>query len=406
MTQHDLIPHLFRTEFSRITSVLCKSFGLDHMETAEDIVSETFMAALELWPYKGIPENPVAWLYVVAKNKTRNYLHRDQLFRNKILQALEHDSIDTFEIDLSEKNISDSMLQMLFAICNPVNSQEGQVALALRILCGFGVDEIATAFLIKKDTVNKRLHRARQKLREVKSVELPPAHEFNKRIDAVLTTLYLLFSEGYYSEDREELVQEELCREAMRLVRLLTEHESTSHPKVNALYALMCFQSSRLTARKNTSGAILLYDEQDTGNWDQVLIAQAAFYLQKSATGGSYSKYHLEAAIAYWHTIKEDSDSKWKNILMLYDKLLEIDDNPLTALNRIYALSKLEGNTKAIREAEKLNLENNPFYYSLLGTLYFNTDGTKAREHFHKAMRLAKTRTARELLSRKFNKLS
>ncbi|HYJ38579.1 MAG TPA: sigma-70 family RNA polymerase sigma factor, partial [Chitinophagaceae bacterium] len=257
MSQQELIPHLFRTEFRKITAVLCRSLGIEHMEVAEDIASETFLSALEVWTYKGIPENPTAWLYTVAKNKARNHMIRKQLFESKISRELKHSSAESqeIEIDLSDQNITDSQLRMLFAICHPSISAEAQIGLALRILCGFGIDEIATAFLSNKETINKRLFRAREKLRMEKvPIEFPVEAEINDRLETVLRTLYLLFSEGYYSESQDQVLREDLCLEAMRLTNLLIENEQTNQPKVNALLSLMCFHSSRFDARRNANG--------------------------------------------------------------------------------------------------------------------------------------------------------
>src|SRR6187455_2776904 len=261
MEQQDLIPHLFRTEFRRITSVLCKVFGIEHLEIAEDIASETFLAALETWPYKGVPPNPTAWLYSVAKNKAKNYFKRNHV-KEKISDEIKYlfTEIGNIEIDLTEKNITDSQLQMLFAICHPSISTESQVAMALRILCGFGIDEIANAFLTNKETINKRLFRAKEKLRNEKvRIEFPSDAEIETRLDAVLTTLYLLFSEGYYSESQDQVLREDLCIEAMRLTHSLVEYELTDKPNVNALLALMCFHSSRFDARTDEHGHTVLY---------------------------------------------------------------------------------------------------------------------------------------------------
>jgi RNA polymerase sigma factor (sigma-70 family) len=212
MEQQELIPHLFRTEFTKITTVLCKLFGIEHIEIAEDIAGETFLSALETWTYKGIPENPTAWLYSVAKNKAKNHLHRNNLFTGKIVPEIKHaiSGIQEMEIDLSDKNISDSQLQMLFAICHSSISAEAQIGLSLRILCGFGIEEIANAFLTNKETINKRLSRAKEKLRlENVQIELPVESEINKRLETVLITLYLLFSEGYYSESHNAVLRED-----------------------------------------------------------------------------------------------------------------------------------------------------------------------------------------------------
>lgn len=406
MAENELIPHLFRTEFSKICSVLVRTFGIENFELAEDIAGETFLAALESWPYNGVPANPVAWLYTVARNKTKNYLIRKQLFSEKIIPAIKPDLNRNLEIDLSEKNISDSLLQMLFAICHPIISADAQIGLALRILCGFGIDEIATAFLMSKQTINKRLQRAKEKLREKKIiVEFPTSSEIDSRLDNVLTTLYLLFSEGYYSEDKEEVIREELCKEAMRLTFLLLENKTTNQPKVNALYALMCFQGSRFPSRKTSAGEIILYDDQDETLWDRELIAKGAWYLNKASSGHQISKYHLEAAIAFQFTSKPDSYEKWENIVQLYDLLLNLEYSPVAALNRIYALSKTKGVQEAIHEAEKLDMKENHFYFALLGELYKSIHPAKAKKHFIKARELAKTEPEKRVLQKKSNNI-
>ena len=408
MQQQQLIPHLFRTEFGRITAVLCKLFGFENINIAEDITSETFLVALDTWPYKGIPENPQAWLYTVAKNKAKNVLARKQLFNQKISPAVEaeHPTEYVMEIDLTDRNINDSQLQMLFAICQPSIPSEAQIGLALRILCGFGVDEIAHAFLSNKETINKRLFRAKEKLRvEQVKMEFPAENELKARLQPVLTTLYLLFNEGYYSETENEILRKELCEEAMRLMRMLLNYPLTNKPEANALFALMCFQASRFDARKDKNGEVVLYNDQDESLWDKELIAMGALHLNSAAQGDYLSKYHLEASIAYWHTIKADTAEKWENILYLYNHLLAIEYSPVAALNRTYALAKVKGNKAAITEAEKLNLSNNPFYHTLLGELYKDIDPLKAKEHFLDALRLAKTDTDKKTIYAKIEAL-
>jgi RNA polymerase sigma-70 factor (ECF subfamily) len=407
MDQRQLIPHLFRTEYRKIVSVLCKHFGFDQIETAEDIASDTFLAASENWGQSTIPPNPTAWLYNVAKNKAKNFLQRENLFESKISKGLlESGDQKETEIDLSPKNINDSQLQMMFAICHPAISTESQIGLSLRILCGFGIDEIADAFLSNKETINKRLYRAKEKLREEKiSIEMPPDSEINNRLETVLRTIYLLFSEGYYSESQNTIIRKELCLEAIRLCYMLIENTATNTPSANALLSLMCFQSSRFEARMNDSGEAVLYDDQDTTLWDTDLVRKGEYFLRSAATGNSLSKYHLEAAIAYWHTHKADTKEKWENILQLYNQLLQLEYSPIAALNRTYALSKANGKEEAIVEAEKLNLTNNHFYYSLLGELYSGIDNKKAKQHFEKAFLLAKTKTDKQTLREKIDSL-
>lgn len=408
MDQTDLIPHLFRTEFRKITSVLCKLFGIRHIEIAEDLASETFLSALETWTYKGIPENPSAWLYAVAKNKARNFIAHEKIFTGKLTNELKASGQESenIEIDLSEENIKDSQLQMLFAICHPAISKEAQIGLSLRILCGFGIDEIADAFLSNKETINKRLFRAKEKLRsENIAIEFPGKTEIDQRLETVLLTLYLLFNEGYYSESKNTVMRNELCYEAMRLTFLLIEHPQTNTPAVNALFSLMCFHSSRFESRKNTFGEMILYQDQDETLWNQELISKGGYYLHEASQGNTISKYHLEAGIAYWHTIKADSKEKWDNVLHLFNLLLQIEYSPVAALNRTYAISKVKGKEAAIIEAEKLELMDNHFYFTLLGELYRGLDNQKAKENFEKAMALAKTDTDKQTIEKKINNL-
>jgi len=403
-----LIPQLFKTEYRKIIAVLCKLFGIVHIEIAEDITNDTFLLAAETWGLKGIPENPTAWLYTVAKNKTKDYLKRHKTFSEKIVPdfKLYQNQSEEFEVDLSHKNITDSQLQMIFAICNPIIPAEAQIGLALRILCGFGIEEIAEAFLTNKETINKRLFRAKEKLRtENINIELPTENDINTRLETVLTTLYLLFNEGYHSSTQQTHLRKELCLEAMRLNYFLIENETTNKPIVNALMSLMCFHASRFEARTNQIGEPILYDQQDRTLWNEELIAKGNYYLIQSAQGNELSKYHLEANIAYWHCSKMENPQKWNNILQAYNQLLLIEYSPITALNRTYALAQVKGKQTAIIEAEKLHLTDNHFYFSLLGYLHTDIDNAKAISYFEMALQKAKTDNDKLLLNKKLNDL-
>jgi RNA polymerase sigma-70 factor (ECF subfamily) len=278
MAHEDLIPHLFRTEYRKMIAVLCKRFGFDQVDIAEDIASDTFFTAAQSWGIEGIPENPVAWLYAVAKNKASNVLQRQRTFEDKIAKVIKSAATPAFEMDWSPQNINDSQLQMMFAVCHPSISVEARVGLSLRILCGFGIEEIADAFLTNKETINKRLHRAKEKLRAEKvAVEMPESLALEERLDDVLTTLYLLFNEGYYSVSKDKTFRKDLCLEAMRLCTMLIENERTDQPQVNALLSLMCFHASRFGARLDSEGGLVLYDDQDTSLWNTDLIAEIKF---------------------------------------------------------------------------------------------------------------------------------
>lgn len=403
MNEQELITQLFKTEYRKIISVLCKLFGIVNIEIAEDITNDTFLLASETWGVKGIPENPTAWLYTVAKNKTKDYFKRHKTFSEKIVVEckLDENQNEEIEVDLSPKNITDSQLQMIFAICNPIIPAEAQIGLALKLLCGFGIAEIAEAFLTNKENINKRLLRAKEKLRtESIKIELPTENDINTRLETVLTTLYLLFNEGYHSTTQKTHLRKELCLEAMRLNYFLIENETTNKPIVNALMALMCFHSSRFEARTNQTGEPILYDQQDKNLWNEGLIAKGNFYLIKSAQGNELSKYHLEANIAYWHSSKIENPKKWDNILQAYNQLLLIEYSPITALNRTYALAKVKGKQTAIIEAEKLSLTDNHFYFSLLGYLHTDIDNMKAIKYFEVALNLAKTNADKSTITK------
>jgi RNA polymerase sigma factor (sigma-70 family) len=402
------LKQLFQQEFAKMVAVISKMFGLQHIEIAEDVVSDTFLLAAETWGTKGMPANPTAWLYTVAKHKTLYHFRRNKIFESKVIPELKvrGEKSEVVELDFSGENIRDSQLRMLFAVCNPAIASEAQIGLALRVLCGFGIDEIAEAFLSNKETINKRLFRAKEKLRTEKiSMEMPPPAEIGGRLDNVLHVLYLLFNEGYYSRTKDSVLRKDLCLEAMRLALMLTADERTNLPETHALLALMCFHSSRLAAREAGEDTVVLYDDQDERLWDNALIRQGMHFLDLSATGNEISSYHLEAAIAYWHCRKEDTPEKWTEILGLYDQLLKINYSPSVALNRIYALYKARGQTPALAEALALGLENDHFYFVLLGELYKGLDDDLARANFEKAYALAKTQTEKQSILKKIGML-
>lgn len=393
--EQDLLPNLFRSEYRKIVAVLVRRFGIAHIEVAEDIVSDTFLAATESWSHDGVPGNPTAWLYTVARNKTKNHFKHHSIFEQKLVPELRTgaDISSTSaeeEIDLSHKNISDSQLAMMFAVCNPVVPPEVQIALALNLLCGFGAQEIADAFLTNKEVVYKRINRGKEKLKEFNvKVAQPSIDEINERLDTVLTTIYLLFSEGYYSTSQNTNLRKEFCLEAMRLDYMLIQNAATNNPRVNALMALMCFHASRFDARATDNGDPILYGDQDEQRWNQELIQKGNYFLNNAAAGDQLSIYHLEAGIAYWHTQKADSKEKWESILNLYDSLLAIEYSPIAALNRTYAISKVHGRRIAIDEAKRLQLEDSQFYHSLLGKLYTGIDNGEALAHYKKALSLS-----------------
>jgi RNA polymerase sigma-70 factor (ECF subfamily) len=407
MQEQELIPHLFRTEYSKIVAVLCHSFDLKHLELAEDIASDTFLKAAELWAMKGVPANPTAWLYTVAKNKTRDYFKHHAVVGRQVREAMRSgDAVAALDFEFSRENIADSQLAMIFSVANPGNSTDTQICLALQILCGFSVEEIASAFLTNPGTIKKRLHRGRVNLRngnfKIKSLG---TDEIAERQVSVLKTLYLLFNEGYYSKTNDRSIREDLCFEAIRLVTILAENELTNSAQANALLALMYFQSSRFDARTNEKGQVVLLEDQDRSLWDQELIDKGNHYLVNAYEKNEVSRYHIEAAIAYWHTTPTGAD-KWQHILQLYNQLIIIEYSPVTALNRAFAFAKVYGNARGIEEVVKLELHDNSQYYSLLGYLYAGVDTGQAVCFYKKAIAITKSNVEIEVLAREVSRLT
>ncbi len=406
MQQDELIPHLFRREYSKIVAVLYHSFKLKHIETAEDIASETFLKATEVWGLKGVPDNPAAWLYTVAKNKVKDYFKHNSVVEKQLKDAAKQNEAENeTAFEFSSQNIADSQLAMIFSVCNPDNSIESQICLALQILCGFSLEEIANAFLTNSGTIKKRLYRARNNLRSGNFyIGTLNEAQIKSRLDSVLKTIYLLFNEGYFSTTNNQLIRKELCSEALRLAQVLAENSLTNTPATNALLALMCFQSSRLDARTSENGEAILFEDQDRSLWDKTLIQQGNHYLINAYSGNDVSKYHLEATIAYWHTTPTDK-KKWQHILQLYNQLLLIEYSPVAALNRTFAFARVHGNEMAIHEAEKLQLSNNNNYFSLLGYLYSDIDVEKSISYYKQAVSLTKSRVEIQTLTKEIDGL-
>ncbi|MGV3667031.1 MAG: RNA polymerase sigma factor [Leptospira bouyouniensis] len=409
MDNLDVLPHLFRLEYSKIVSVLCKHFGFHQIETAEDIASDTFLAASQTWGINGIPENPIGWLYTVAKNKAKNLLQRDSLYQKKVLPLyqIDHDCNGyDFEFDLSDENIKDSQLRVLFALSHPSIPLESQICLSLRILCGFGIDEIAKAFLSNEETIRKRLFRAKQKLRESNlTIELPSPSDLKHRLTSVIRTIYLIFNEGYCSHSQDKILRKDFCLEAIRLCIFLLESKDTNTPEVNALISLFCFHISRFDARLNDEGEMVLFEEQNRSLWNQEFIKKGEYFFMQSNKDLNISKYHLEAAIAYWHTFPEDTTEKWDTIYTLYSGLIEFETSEILILNRAYALFRFKGRESALEELKQLNFQSNRYYFSLLAEIYSEFDPKKAKEYFQKAYSLSDKLSDRLMIQKRMNSI-
>jgi RNA polymerase sigma factor (sigma-70 family) len=406
-----VLEHLFRHEAGKLVSRLTSIFGIDHLNLAEDLVQEALSKALQTWPYYGIPKNPAAWIMQVSKNLAIDFVRREKVFRNKeveIVGLLEQHNAASSRTPTFAEEIKDDSLRMMFVCCHPIIPREAQVALALKILCGFGAGEIAKALLATEAAVTKKLTRAKEKIREAGiPFAIPSGQELSERLDGVLQTLYLLFNEGYKASSGIRLVREELCHEAIRLTSFLTENPVSNCPKVHALLALMLFNAARLPSRLDSNGNILLLKEQDRSRWNRSMISRGMHHLSQSASGAEISEYHLQAGIAACHCAAQDYEStNWPHILSLYDGLVEIDDSPVVALNRAVAVANVDG-VKAGVEAvtaiqNRAKLDSYYLLFAVMGEFEAQLKNhQRAASHFRQALELADTRSERQFLSRK-----
>jgi RNA polymerase sigma-70 factor (ECF subfamily) len=408
-----IVDHLFRHESGKMIAVLSKLMGLQNLEVAQDIVQDTLLQALGTWSHKGLPANPAAWLYRVAKNKAIDHLRREKRFRGVRAQhawLLEADyPLNAIHPFFEEGAIEDSQLRMIFACCHPYIPVDSQIALALKTLCGLSILEIAHAFLKDEETIAKRIYRAKEKIRAEKiEMELPSPSQLPNRLDAVLHCLYLLFNEGYNSSHPQQLIREELCEEAMRMAYMLTQTSLTNVPRTNALLALFCFQASRLQARLDGGGNIILLKHQDRSKWYKPLIEKGFAFLEE-ATKQETSVYHLEAAIAYMHAISPSFEATdWKAIYYLYDLLSAKHPTPFIAMNKAIAASYAVSKQVALLQLQEIKgLENYYLYHTAMGEVYFDLQQKEeAKRYYQEALSLTTSLAEQQLLQEKIKTCS
>ena len=379
---NQLVDHLFRHESGRLVAVLSRVFGPENLDLAEDVVQDSLIEAIKKWTYSGIPDNPSGWLFKVAKNKALNIIKHQQ-YERKYSSDVAHFLKSEWTVEpaldhlFSEEEIQDGQLRMIFTCCHPAISSDSQIALALKTLCGFSLPEIARAFLTTDENINKRLVRARQKIREDQiPFEVPQGKDLVKRLQAVLETIYLLFNEGYSASSGKDLIRLEVCEEAIRLAEMIAAHPAiTNKSNVYALVALMQLNASRFKARQDADGNIITLENQDRSLWDYVLMEKGFSNLERSTSENQVSIYHILASISAYHCSAFRYDATdWESILTLYDRLIQIDSSPIVLLNRAVAISKVKGAEKAIAELEQIRnsvqLKSSHLFYSTIAQFY------------------------------------
>jgi RNA polymerase sigma factor (sigma-70 family) len=405
--------HLFRRESGRMVATLTRIFGMHNLALAEDVVQDAFCRALEVWKFRGVPENPSAWLMTTAKNRALDVLRRERTahtFAPELGRLLESEwtLAPAVEEIFTPQGISDDQLRMMFSCCHPRLPEEAQVALVLHILCGFSVDEVAAAFVSSHAAMEKRIARAKKILAGSKRLfDIADARDFAARLPAVHRALYLLFNEGYHGASAESAVRADLCREAMRLAALLRDHPLAATPATFALSALMSLHAARLPARLDSSGELRSLVDQDRSRWDAHLVEEGQKLLDLSASGPELTEYHLEAAISWAHaTAPSAEDTNWEMIVSLYDKLVDIRPSPVVALNRAIAIGQREGPERGLQEiraiAHSQRLANYPFLHAAFGEFESRAGRPDlAREHFRAALALARNEMERSFLSQR-----
>ncbi|MBA3828953.1 MAG: RNA polymerase subunit sigma-24 [Taibaiella sp.] len=414
-----LVDHLFRHEAGKMVSVLTKIFGIENLQTAEDVVQDTLLHAFQVWTTDSIPDNPSGWLFRVAKNKAINIIKRNHHsisfdFSDKELLPLTSNySFDaTMDSFWKEELVKDDMLRMMYACCHPAISEENQVTLILKLLCGFSTAEIAKAFITNEDTISKRLYRTKEFFRNERiKLVIPSIAELKNRTEVVLNAIYLLFNEGYNSTHTEELIRIEVINEAMLLCKMLLANEYTQLPEVYALMALMCFHSSRTESRQTSEGTIVLLADQDRTKWNYQSITDGNTYMQLAASGNSISRYHIEAAIAYEHCIAKSFDATdWGKILSYYNLLCLHYSSPIAELNKAVVIMQVSGVEAAITAlgniTDKNKMETFYLYHAIWGTLQIQAGNRiAAKGCFERAVELTQSVAEKNMLNEKIRML-
>ena len=356
-----LLEHLFRQQAGRMVAHLTRLLGPANIDLAEETVQEAMLRALQTWPYEGVPENAGAWLFRVAHNAAIDAVRRNKLLSDKsdaIVAELTRSATAPQDAPDVEVQLRDDELRMIFMCCHPEVSQESSVALSLKTVGGFSVREIARAFLADDTAIAQRLVRAKSQIRDRGlTLDMPRGDALKRRLASVLDVVYFMFNEGYTAHEGEDLIRRDLCFEALRLGRLVAA-SSIALPTVHALVALMAFQVSRLAARVDELGDLVLFEDQDHALWDQRLIGLGFHHFDQCMAGDEVSEYHVQAAIAATYARAADAQSvDWSMILRLYDQFLAINPSPVVTLNRAVVVGKVEGPAQAL--AAIAPLENN-----------------------------------------------
>lgn len=394
-------------------SALTRILGTHHLSLAEDVVQDVLVQALETWKFHAPPDNPSAWLMQAARNRAIDVIRRDRT-RRRFAPDLEHllesewTLAPTVGSLMLDSEIHDGQLRMMFSCCAPNLAPEAQVALILKILCGFSVPEIARAFLSSTAAIEKQLARGKKVLQQSPSLfEVSEPAQIQKRIESVHQALYLLFNEGYHATHDEAAIREDLCEEAIRLAVLLAEHPAGAVPRTHALVALMCFHAARLAARVDDRGCLVLLEAQDRARWDRGLVVRGFEFLNRSGAGDELTEYHVEAAIAAKHCAAASfAATDWAGIVELYELLWRARPTPIVALNRAIAVGQARGPEAGLAALDAIDgrerLDAYPFFAAARGEFHRQAGRrSEAAAEFRRALAAARNPSEAKVLEGK-----
>ena len=408
----ELVEDLFRKEYAHLVSALVRVLGPSNIPLAEDVVHDALVSAMHAWRF-GLPQDPKAWIIRAAHNRAVDIIRREQRGRSFLPElAMTTALTDTIEAALAPAAESASQLAMMFAVCDPSLNRETHVTLVLRWLCGLSPKEIGQAFLIDTQTIDRRLHRGRGRLRQLGRLpDVDDLPDIDTRRESVLRSLYLLFNEGYHGSNPQVPIRPFLCEDALRLTELLLDAKTTAYPEVHALAALFCFDAARLSTRLDEHGVVVPLEDQDRSRWDRTRIERGLMHLSRSAIGDHMSRWHLEAGIACEHAIAPSVElTDWDRIVGFYQVLAQQSWSPIVALNRALAVAERDGVDEGRRElialAGERKLSLYPFYWAARADLDRRSGcNTTARENYERAIALARSRAERVSFERRIELL-
>ncbi|WP_448613675.1 RNA polymerase sigma factor [Modestobacter sp. URMC 112] len=397
------VEQVFREQHGRAVAVLVRLLG--DIDLAEEAVADAFTAAVATWPERGVPPSPAGWIITTARNRAIDRLRRESVGAAKLAEAaLLHGPDEPAE----DGPVRDDRLRLLFTCCHPALSPAAQVALTLRLLGGLSTAEIARAFLVPEATMAQRLVRAKGKIRTARiPYRVPSAEDLPARLRSVLAVVYLVFTEGHSASAGERLVREELCTEAIRLGRQLTEL-FPDEPEVTGLLALMLLTDARRAARTTPAGDLVLLADQDRGRWDRAMIAEGQALVRRCLDRGEPGPYQVQAAIAAVHAdAPTAADTDWAQVVQLYDLLLTLTPTPVVALHRAVAVAEVDGPAAALALVQDLDLGEHHLLHAVRADLLRRLGRrAEAATAYRAALARAGTEAERAFLQRRLDSLA